>query len=114
MLQSSKNKHRLGQFACTRQGEKRSVQKETQDIRNDFAITTNFQHQSIFLESPRRPRSPWVLELQPGSNYCSVTHQLWRSPCEIRIICPPPKGWGEDKIYENLRKRPSTNTISGN
>lgn len=35
-------------------------------------------------------------------------------PCGVGIICPPPKGWGEDKIYKNLCKMPHPNAINGN
>lgn len=46
--------HKLRPPAYTEQGGKGSEQKETQDIRDGFVITTYFQHQSIFEESPRK------------------------------------------------------------
>ena len=63
-------------------------------------------------KGPRQCKNSWAWELQPRSNYCSITFQLWGLPGEVRRKCPPRKCWGEDKLYENSCKMPGTNTMN--
>lgn len=73
----TKNKHiPCSVYMCHSAGREKKCM-ETQDTWNGFVIPTNFQFLFIFSESPRECKSSWDLELQSGSNYSSITYQLW-------------------------------------